>query len=161
MSTSNFVARYERLPLEWVRRGNFEDGVEVSVHRSVNADRNRLFQALTLPEYMDAWLVMPGSVPGSTAVAMGPDCFVVSYRLQDGREERFVGTYKVLRRGKVQFAWRQDSFQESTSSLVRIRLQGDFGRTTVQLTHVGLDESEQSHYQMLWEASLERLASLF
>jgi len=161
MSTSNFVARYERLPLEWVRRTGFEDGAEVSVQRSVNADRNRLFQALTLPEYIDAWFTAPGSAPGSTAVTMGPDCFRVSYRLLDGSEQMFVGSYKVLRRAKIQFAWRRDSFPESSSSLVRMRLQGDFGRTTVQLTHVGLHESEQSHYRMLWEASLDRLASLF
>ena len=161
MSTSNFVARYERLPLEWVKRTSFEDAPEVSVHRSVNADRSRLFQALTLPEYIDAWLVAPESVPGSTAVTMGPDCFVVSYRMLDGSEQRFVASYKVLRRGKVQFAWRRDSFHDTGSSLVRIRLQGDFGRTTVHVMHVGLDESEHAHYKMLWEASLERLASLF
>jgi hypothetical protein len=45
--------------------------------------------------------------------------------------------------------------------VVKIRLQGDFGRTTVHLTHVGLSESEQSWYSQLWEASLERLAGLF
>ena len=161
MSTSNFVARYERLPLEWVRRTNPEDTAEVSVQRSVNADRSRLFQALTLPEYIDAWFVAPGAVPGSTAVTMGPDCFIVGYRLLDGREERFVGSYKVLRRAKIQFAWKRDSFQETDSSLVRIRLQGDFERTTLHVTHVGLDESEQAHYRLLWAASLEKLASLF
>ena len=161
MSTTNFVARYERLPLEWVKRTSFEEATEVSVQRSVNADRSRLFQALTLPEYIDAWFVAPGAAPGSTAVAMGPDCFVVSYKLMDGTELRFVGSYKVLRRGKVQFAWSRESFEESAPSLVKIRLQGDFERTTVHLTHVGLDESELAHYRMLWEASLTKLASLF
>jgi uncharacterized protein YndB with AHSA1/START domain len=160
MSTSNLVARYERLPLQWVRRTSFEGETEITVHKSVNADRNRLFQALTLAEYIDAWFVAPGAEPGSTSVTIGPDGFTVSYRLLDGREERFVGSYKVLRRGKVQFAW-TDAFREASSSLVRIRLIGDFGRTTVQLTHAGLDESQHLHYRMLWEASLERLASLF
>src|SRR3569833_1959158 len=160
-NTSNFVARYERLPLEWVKRRDFEDDAEEVVSRSVNADRSRIFRALTLAEYMDAWFVAPGSVSGSTAVVMGPNCFLVSYKLLDGGEERFIGTYKVLRRGKVQFAWRRDSFQETTLSLVKIRLQGDFGRTTVQLTHVGLEVPEQAHYRALWSASLERLATLF
>jgi len=160
MSTSNLVARYERLPLQWVKRTSFEGEAELTVHRSVNADRSRLFQALTLAEYIDAWFVAPDAVPGSTSVTMGQDCFVVRYRLLDGREERFIGSYKVLRRGKVQFAW-TDASREASSSLVRIRLLGDFGRTTVQLTHAGLDESQHLHYRMLWEASLERLASLF
>jgi len=38
---------------------------------------------------------------------------------------------------------------------------GNFGRTTVHLTHVGLDEIEHAHYAMLWEASREKLARLF
>ena len=160
MSTSNLVARYERLPLQWVRRTSFEGEGEITVHRSVNADRSRLFQALTLAEYIDAWFVAPGALAGSTSVTMEPDSFVVRYRLLDGREQRFIGSYKVLRRGKVQFAW-TDAFRETSSSLVRIRLLGDFGRTTVQLTHAGLDESQHLHYRMLWEASLEKLASLF
>ena len=160
MSTSNLVARYERLPLQWVRRTSFEEEGDITVHRSVNADRSRLFQALTLAEYIDAWFVAPGALAGSTSVTMEPDSFVVRYRLLDGREQRFIGSYKVLRRGKVQFAW-TDAFRETSSSLVRIRLLGDFGRTTVQLTHAGLDESQHLHYRMLWEASLEKLASLF
>jgi uncharacterized protein YndB with AHSA1/START domain len=160
MSTSNLIARYERLPLQWVRRTSFEGDAEVTIHRSVNADRSRLFQALTLAEYIEAWFVAPGAVSGSTSVTMGPDGFVVRYRLLDGGEERFVGSYKVLRRGKVQFAWTNAS-REASSSLVRIRLLGDFGRTTVQLTHAGLDESQHLDYRMLWEASLDKLASLF
>ena len=160
MSTSNLVARYERLPLQWVRCTSFEGEGEITAHRSVNADRSRLFQALTLAEYIDAWFVAPGALAGSTSVTMEPDSFVVRYRLLDGREQRFIGSYKVLRRGKVQFAW-TDAFRETSSSLVRIRLLGDFGRTTVQLTHAGLDESQHLHYRMLWEASLEKLASLF
>lgn len=161
MSTSELVARYERLPLEWVKRPGLDDGTEVTVQKSVNADRSRLFQALTLPEYIDAWFIAPLAIPGSTSVTKGPDCFLVSYRLRDGREERFVGSYKVLRRGKVQFSWRRDSFHETTSSLVRIRLLGDFKRTTVHLTHVGLDEEDLAGYKALWEASLEKLACLF
>jgi hypothetical protein len=92
---------------------------------------------------------------------MKPDCFLIWYDLSNGGRERFVGSYKVLRRSKVQFSWKRDGFQEANSSLVKIRLQGDFGRTTVHLTHVGLSESEQSWYRQLWEASLERLAGLF
>jgi len=40
MSTSDFAARYDRPALEWARRTGLEDGVEVSVQRSINADRN-------------------------------------------------------------------------------------------------------------------------
>ena len=161
MRTSDFAARYKRLPLEWARRTSLEDGAEVSVSLSMNADRNRLFQALTFPEYIDTWFVAPDATPGTTAVTKGANCFVVSYRSLDGSDKRFVGSYKVFRRGKVQFAWRQHAYGETSSSLVRIRLDGNFERTTVHLTHLGIAQEEQSHYSVLWQASLERLASLF
>jgi hypothetical protein len=161
MSTCNLVALDESVSQKWVERAPLGQATHVTVIRSVNADRNRLFQALSLGEYIDAWFVAPGSVPGSTSVSMLPDRFLIGYDLLNGGQERFVGSYKVLRRSKVQFSLRRERFQETSSSLVKIRLQGDFARTTVHLTHVGLTESEQSWYRLLWEASLERLAGLF
>ena len=161
MSTSNLVARYERLPLRRLNPGSTDDSPVVSVLQSVNADRDRIFQVLTLPEYIVAGFSAPAAAEGTTEVAMGPDCFLVSYRLLNGRVERFVGSYKILRRSKIYFTWSRNSFEEKFSSLVRIRLKGDFGRTTIHLAHVGLRESEHSHYQSLWEASLQRLAGLF
>jgi uncharacterized protein YndB with AHSA1/START domain len=161
MSTCSLVAYDESVSQESARRAPLAEATQVTVVKSVNADRNRLFQALSIGEYIDAWFVAPGSVPGSTSVAMKPDCFLIWYDLSTGGRERFVGSYKVLRRSKVQFSWKRDGFQEASSSLVKIRLQGDFGRTTVHLTHVGLSESEQLWYTQLWEASLERLAGLF
>lgn len=161
MSTSNLVARYERVPLLRLNPARVEDSAVVTVERSVNADRDRIFQVLTVSEYIDAWFSAPGSTAGSTEVTTGPECFLVSYRLVNGGEERFVGSYKVLRRGKIYFTWGRYGFEEGSSSLVRIRLKGDFGRTTVQLAHLGLRESEHLYYRSLWGASLERLASLF
>jgi len=161
MSTTTYAARYERIPQDWSTRGNNGREAQVTSFKSVNADRNRLFQALTLPEYIDAWFVAPGSAPGSTAVAMGADCFLISYDRLEGGPERFVGSYKVMRRSKIQFSWKRGCFDETTSSLVKIRLQGDFGRTTVHLTHIGLEEWENAWYSALWDASLERLANLF
>lgn len=161
MSTSNLIARYERLPLHTLNFTNAQKPSVVIAQQSVNADRDRIFQVLTVSEYVDAWFSAPGSIARSTEISSGPDCFLVSYRLQDGREERFVGYYKVLRRSKIYFTWSRDGYEAESSSLVKIRLRGDFGRTTVHVTHLGLDESEHSHYSLLWEASLGRLASLF
>ena len=161
MSTYNLVARNESVSQKWAEPVSIGEATQVTVIRSVNADRNRLFQALSLGEYIDAWFAAPGSVPGSTSVAMKPDCFLIRYDRSEGGQERFIGSYKVLRRSKVQFSWKREGLQQASSSLVKIRLQGDFGRTTVHLTHVGLSEPEQSWYRQLWEASLERLAGLF
>jgi hypothetical protein len=42
-----------------------------------------------------------------------------------------------------------------------MQLLGDFERTIVQLTHVGLLRSDLSFYEDLWNASLEKLNNLF
>jgi len=44
---------------------------------------------------------------------------------------------------------------------VKIRLEGDFGRTAVYVTHVGLELSDWQWHQEHWEASLEKMCKLF
>ena len=161
MSTNVIPSQYERPLQKWMGRMTVTDPIPVVVTRSVDANRSRIFQALTIAEYMEAWFVAPDMIAGSATVLTEPDCFLVSYNSCERGRQSFVGSYKQLRRGKVQFWWRRDSFGETNSSLVKVRLQGDFGRTTVLLEHTGLDGPEQLWYRMLWEASLERLATLF
>jgi hypothetical protein len=49
----------------------------------------------------------------------------------------------------------------ATRSIVKIRLLGDFGRTTVHVTHVGVTTSNQHWHRGLWESSLKKLGRLF
>ncbi len=47
-------------------------------------------------------------------------------------------------------------------AFVKIRLDGDFERTTLTLTHRGLHSEEDRHWHaQLWERSLQKLSSLF
>lgn len=161
MSTDNLV-RQPGTPIhEWRASAPAEQSFSVSVIKSVNADRQRIFQALTLSEYIEAWFSAPDALPGHMIVAASPATISISYSRFDGGRCRFLGSYKAFRRSKVLLAWKRDTFFEIAPSLVMIRLHGDFGRTTVHLTHSGLDESDHAWYQALWERSLEKLASLF
>ena len=161
MSTINLIQQPEQTLRDWTRSEPFERSSSVTVVESVNADRYRIFQALTLPEYVEAWLSIPQALPGSTAVSMASDFWAITYAGLNGDRARFICTYKVLRRSKIQFTWKRDSFLESASSLVKIRLHGDFGRTTVHLTHLDLGEADHCWYGTLWESSLRKLACLF
>jgi len=130
---------------------------------SVNAERHRLFQALTLPEYMEAWMRIPG-FRGNEQIAV--TCTSESYRIlasdSHGMQVSIAGVYRVSRRGKMIFTWKKGPAPNAGLSLVTIRLIGDFARTTLLLSHGGLlSKTEYNWHRAFWEGSLGRLQSLF
>ena len=159
MSTSILVKQPGRPTREWKRFLPTPQPLSVSTVTSVRADRNRLFQALTVPEYIEAWFSAPDAIESSTEVFAGEDFFSVSYASRDCGPVSIFCSYKVRRRSKLLFSWQRNA--EGSSSLVSIRLLGDFGRTTVHVTHGGVALSDREWHEGLWEASVRKLSKLF
>ena len=130
---------------------------------SVNADRRRIFQVLTIAEYMETWLQVPGCHKESPIhVASDPKGFHVQYIDETGSPTVLVGSYQTYRTSKTNVLWHRKGAFESRPSFVKIRLDGDFERTTLTLTHSGLHSEEDRHWHaQLWERSLQKLSSLF
>ena len=130
---------------------------------SLNADRRRIFHILTISEYMETWLQIPGRTKESPIhVASDPNGFHVEYLDEKGNWTALVGAYQTYRTNKTNILWRKAGVRESDLSYVKIRLNGDFERTTLSLTHSGLNSAEDRHWHArLWEHSLEKLSSLF
>ena len=133
----------------------------VTAIRSVNADRQRVFHALTIPEYIETWFSAPDALTGRTVVSRRDNFFSISYSCAESGQSRILCSYKVCRRSKLLFTWRHDFAFEGNSSLVKVRLKGEFGRTTVQVIHFGLKLSDRQWHQVLWESSLEKMCKLF
>jgi len=130
---------------------------------SVHAERHRLYQALTLPEYMEAWIRLPRA-HGQQEVSA--TCTAESYRIvsRDGDvpEVCIGGAYRMSRRSKIVFTWKRGSGPSASPSLVTNRLLGDFARTTLHLAHSGLtSKAEYAWHREFWEGSLGRLCTLF
>jgi uncharacterized protein YndB with AHSA1/START domain len=130
---------------------------------SVNAERHRLFQALTLPEYMETWVRIPG-IHGDQQVTA--TCTPEDYRIvgccADGLQICITGAYRVSRRSKMVFTWRRGTPPNASLTLVAIRLLGDFARTTLSLSHSGFaSKAEYQWHQAFWEGSMGRLRMLF
>lgn len=139
----------------------FEQSFCITAMRHVNADRQRVFHALTVPEYIETWFSAPGALIGRTAVCRKDDCFSISYFCAESEQLRILCSYRVCRRSKLLFTWRHDNALERSSSIVKIRLEGDFTRTAVYVTHAGLELSDRQWHQEIWELSLEKLCKLF
>jgi uncharacterized protein YndB with AHSA1/START domain len=133
--------------------------LEVSIH----ADIRRLFHALTDPEYLEAWITLPGCRPGCSIVAGKYDRDFLIEHFCDGRQSLLIsGRYLVLRRRHVLFSWRVDGDLCVPDTIVEIRLCGDFERTTLTLRHSGFSTRHDSAWhRALWNNSISRLAHLY
>jgi uncharacterized protein YndB with AHSA1/START domain len=158
MATNELTEQPSRATGDWTDR--LEQSLCITAMRSVNADRQRVFLALTVPEYIETWFSAPGALAGLTVVCRSDDFFSISYSCAESGPLRIFCSYKVCRRNKLLFTWKRDNASEESSSFVKIRLEGDFGRTGVYVTQVGLELSNRHWHQELWESSLDKMCNL-
>lgn len=130
---------------------------------SIRADARRLFHALTDPEYLEAWICLPGHGPEcSTAAVRNDRNYAIEHFCNANGSVSISGSYRVCRRRNVTFTWRVDGEICVPETQVDIRLHGDFERTTLSLRHSGFVSSfDLGWHRALWELSMNRLASLY
>ena len=137
--------------------------LNINLSVSVRAERRRLFQVLTVPEYMETWLSFPGLLSDSrVAVTSAPQYFRIDHFRARELDFTVIAGYRTCRRSKLQFSWHKESGYGSSSSEVDISLRGDFGRTTVALRHSLLSSrADHAWHRDFWEKSLQQLCLLF
>jgi len=140
---------------------DFDSPWIVTMNASIRADTRRLFNALTVPEYIEAWICPPGCHMNCYSVVARVD---ESYSIEhfcDGKRTLFVnGSYLVCQRRKLIFSWQLDG--GLTKTCVDIRLCGDFESSTLQMRQSGLRSSEEYEWhRALWSASLAKLRGFF
>jgi uncharacterized protein YndB with AHSA1/START domain len=161
MATNELVEQPARAIGDRTRRQALEQRFYITAMRSMNADRQRVFHALTVSEYIETWFSAPGALTGSTIACRRDNFFYIRYSCAENGQSGIVCSYKVCRRSKLLLTWRHDDAFEESSSLVKIRLEGEFGRTAVHIIHFGLEHSDRQWHQELWESSLEKTCKLF
>lgn len=138
---------------------------------SVNADAHRISRALTEPEYLEAWISIPGAAPGSFTRVTSQDN---GYRLDHyadhysahyfdhGSALTISGSFHFCHLRKIRLLWRKTSHALCAESVVDFRVRGNFGSSVVQLRHTALTSAdEHAWHEALWRCSLQKLALLF
>jgi hypothetical protein len=151
------------LSAEYGRPQRINPEASLSFSVSLNADRRRIFQVITISEYMETWLSVPGCQHDSPIYAVSdPTRFHVRYFDEKAGPSALFGYYQTYRTSKTNILWRRTGSREPGASFVRIRLNGDFERTTLCLNHSGLNSKEERDWHsQLWAQSLQKLSSLF
>ena len=125
----------------------------------IEAEWPRVLNAITVPEYLDVWLTMPGVE-----------------RLECCIEQRTLGGFRIdvftagaLQRAiywscirskpdEVSYLWERNRAESIEKSLVKLRVRGGPRRCSLHLKHRGLwDQEECDWYSMMWQESLNKL----
>jgi hypothetical protein len=127
----------------------------------LNADVRRIFQLLTVPEYLEAWLRLPGDEADASVEASRQEN---DYRLEfysaGALKTSVSGSFLVCRQRKMLFTWLNLGVSPGFS-MVDVRLRGNFGGSILELRHSGLASAAEYFWQMsMWRASFERLVDL-
>ncbi|MGB8031998.1 MAG: hypothetical protein WCF30_20290 [Terracidiphilus sp.] len=128
----------------------------------VDACTRRIFQALTLPEYLEAWIEMPDQTADSFVVAsQDANGYRLSHCFAGRTAVSIASSYLFCHLRKMRMLWRKTRGPICAESVVDFRLRGNFGSSILELRHTELDSAEEFFwYQRLWQGSLKKLASL-
>ena len=127
---------------------------------TVDADARRISQALTEPEYLEAWISMPDQLEGSSIIASKR---ANGYGLDHWRAGRVVtsiiGSFLSCHQRKIRLSWRNLRGPNSAESLVDFRIRGNFGSSVLELRQTAfISADDYLWHQTLWQRSLGRLA---
>ncbi len=134
----------------------------IALSIDVGADARRIAQALTEPEYLEAWITLPNQAEDSRIVASKS---ADGYRLDQIRAGRsiasFFGSFLFCHQRKMRLTWRKVTAVDIAESLVDFRIRGNFASSILELRHTGLPSAgDFLWYRQLWGVSLSRLATI-
>jgi len=140
----------------------YEANWSVTMSIGVDTDVQRLFQALTVPEFLEAWIEMPGLTNDSwVAASQLKNGYQISHRFANRAAVSITGSFLFCHRRKMRLIWQKAADRMHMKSLVDFRLRGNFGSSVLELRHTQLDSAEEFlWHQQLWHGSLKKLAFL-
>jgi uncharacterized protein YndB with AHSA1/START domain len=134
----------------------------IAISVDLNADTRRICQALTVPEYLEAWIRTPDLPAASQVVASPePNGYRLDLYVADRVAVSFSGSFLMRRRRKVRLFWRTTRRPICSESLVDFRVRGNFGSSTLELRQTALASlDEYLWHQEFWKRSLQTLAQI-
>jgi uncharacterized protein YndB with AHSA1/START domain len=137
--------------------------LDIAMQATIKGDARRIFTALTVPEYKEAWMCPPYPDPGSYITAhQAADHYQLDFYRSGTLYVTVTGLYQVCRRHRLDFTWRDHRMQDCPESRVRVHIDGNFESSRLTIHHYGIFREDYSRWlHHMWLASLEKLALLF
>lgn len=125
----------------------------------IEAEWPRVLNAITVPEYLDVWLTMPGverlecCAEQRTLGGFRIDVFVAG-----ALQRAIYGSCIRSKPDEVSYLWERNRAESIERSLVKLRVRSGPKRCSLYVKHRGLwDQREHDWYSMMWQESLNKL----
>lgn len=127
-----------------------------------NADSSRVFYALSIPEYIEAWLRAPDTDELQFVFnQVAEDTFSIDLYRGQSLQASIDGSCWVVGSNQVRYVWKTTSPMGTTETLVDMKLLSGSGSCVLALRHSGFrDQAESARCSRMWHQSLERLCRI-
>jgi uncharacterized protein YndB with AHSA1/START domain len=135
---------------------------DVFLTRKIEAESSRVFYALSIPEYIEAWLLVPGEE--DVQLVFEPDA-PESWHMHLYRAEELQASIRgfccVVSANRIRYSWETTAAAGTTKTLVDMQLLCAPRGCVLGLKHSGFRDAVESawHHEM-WHQSLEKLSRL-
>jgi uncharacterized protein YndB with AHSA1/START domain len=135
---------------------------DVSLAFRIEAAVSRIMFALSMPEYIEAWLQAPDTEELQFLFnSVTQDAFRIELYRAETLERSIHGLCHVVNANQVRYAWRTTSSTGATETLVDMWLRNGSGGCILGLKHSGFRDTVDSVWcRKMWNQSLGRLTRL-
>jgi hypothetical protein len=134
----------------------------VSLSLKIEADSSRVFYALSIPEYIEAWLQTPDAEELQFVFNLvAAESFRIDLYRAGALQASVHGSCCVMNSNQVRYTWKRMSPFGTTETLVDMQLLGSPRGCILGLKHSGFkDAAESAWCRKMWHRSLESLCRL-
>jgi uncharacterized protein YndB with AHSA1/START domain len=138
--------------------------LQVAVSTRIFADKRRVFHALTIAEYFEAWMCFPDcrEIDG-IAVTQSARDFLIELQpsLLAHAGTKILGAHLIREPNQIVFTWAKQNGGPLMETTVCIHLEGSHRSTALNLSHMGfVDRKERVWHEDMWRASFEKLGHI-
>ena len=135
---------------------------EVFLSRRIEAESSRVLYALSLPEYIEAWLLIPDAEELRLVFELvAPESFHINLYRAEALQASIRGFCCVVSASQIRYNWKTTSSAGTAETLVDMQLLCAPRGCVLDLKHSGFSDAVESawHWEM-WHQSLEKLCKL-
>jgi hypothetical protein len=135
---------------------------EVALSFKIEADSSRVFYALSIPEYIEAWLQAPDAADTKFVFNLvGQETFGIDLYRAEALQASVHGSCCVVGANQVRYVWKTISPAGTTETLVDMHLLCASDGCVLGLKHSGFKDTVESAWCCrMWYQSLEKLCRL-
>ena len=135
---------------------------DVFLSRRITAESSRVFYALSIPEYIEAWLLVPGEEDLQSVFELdAPESFHIDLYRTETFQAGIRASCYVVSTSRIRYNWETTSPSGSAETLVEMQLLCAPRGCVLGLKHSGFrDAVESAWHRKMWHQSLDKLSRL-